>query len=313
MSPAIIVRNVSKSYTSAGTPVHALRGVSFSVEEGEIFGLLGPNGAGKTTLISILSGIITPDSGSAALLGLDCGKDAKMIHQNINVVSGFTGVVSSLTCVEALRYYSYIYNVKEREKRIDEVIRMTGLENARDLEVEDFSSGMKQRHLIAKALLNDPRIIILDEPTVGLDVESAIAVRGLVRNLRAEGRTVLLTTHNMFEAEELCDRIAFINHGKIADIGTVAQLKERIVGRRIIEINCSDGETVVEAVSRIKGVTAEMHSPKLVHVSVDSYRRMKDIMGALSGVKAEIFNVSALEPTLEETYLRIIGKGGRDA
>jgi ABC-2 type transport system ATP-binding protein len=310
MAQAILVRNVSKAYKSAGETVHALRGVSFSVEEGEIFGLLGPNGAGKTTLISILSGIITPDGGSASVLGYDCARDAKRIHERINVVSGFTGVVSSLTCEEALRYYCFIYNVKRPDETIDSVIRATGLEGSRHLQVEDFSSGMKQRHLIAKALLNDPRLIILDEPSVGLDVESATSIRAMVRRLRKEGRTILLTTHNMFEAEELCDRIAFINHGQIADVGTVPQLKEKIIKQRTIEINCSDSASVMKALSEIGGVEAVEHSTKLVHVSVDSYKRMKDIMRALSGLKSEIYNVSALEPTLEETYLRIIRGGG---
>lgn len=169
---------------------------------------------------------------------------------------------------------------------------------------------MKQRYLIAKALLSDPKVIILDEPTVGLDVESAITVRDMIRKLRKEGRTILLTTHNMFEAEELCDRIAFINHGKIVDIGTVQQLKEKIVGKRAIEVNCSDSEDVIAALSKIKGVSAKAHSPRLVHLTVDSYKRMKDIMGSLSKIRSEIYNVSALEPSLEETYLRAMNNGG---
>ncbi|MFN7990560.1 MAG: ABC transporter ATP-binding protein [Candidatus Micrarchaeia archaeon] len=310
MGEAIVVSGVSKTYHSGAETVHALDNVSLSVREGEIFGLLGPNGAGKTTLISIIAGILTQDSGEATVLGLDTVRQTKKVHDAINVVSGFTGVLFSLSCEEALMYYSLIYNVHEPRKKIDAVIKATNIEDARKLEVEDFSSGMKQRYLIAKALLSDPKVIILDEPTVGLDVESAITVRDMIRKLRKEGRTILLTTHNMFEAEELCDRIAFINHGKIVDIGTVQQLKEKIVGKRAIEVNCSDSEDVIAALSKIKGVSAKAHSPRLVHLTVDSYKRMKDIMGSLSKIRSEIYNVSALEPSLEETYLRAMNNGG---
>jgi ABC-2 type transport system ATP-binding protein len=175
---------------------------------------------------------------------------------------------------------------------------------------------MKQRYQIAKALLSDPCVLILDEPTVGLDVESAITVRDIIKRLRREGRTILLTTHNLFEAEELCDRIAFINHGHILATGTVEELKGNLIRNRTIEVNCSDSTEVVERLSRIKGVDAVQKSGRLALVSVDSYARMKDIMKALSGVKSEIYNLSALEPTLEETYLSIInkpaGRHGRD-
>jgi ABC-2 type transport system ATP-binding protein len=307
MGKAVVVTNVSKTYRSGSETVHALDNVSISVEEGEIFGLLGPNGAGKTTLISILAGILSPDRGTAEIFGLDCTRQSKKVQEHLNVVSGFTGVLFWLSAEEALMYYCLIYNVKNPNKKIEEVITATKLEEARRLSVEDFSSGMKQRFLIAKALLNDPKIIILDEPTVGLDVESALSIREMILRLRSEGRTILLTTHNMFEAEELCDRIGFINHGRIVDVGSVAKIKEKIIGKRLVEINCSDADEVVSSLSKIKGVQAEKHSHKTVHVTVDSYKKMKVIMKALSMSESEIFNVSALEPTLQETYLKIIG------
>ncbi|HSB47088.1 MAG TPA: ABC transporter ATP-binding protein [Candidatus Bilamarchaeum sp.] len=306
MGKAIVVTNISKTYHSGGETVKALDGVSLEVREGEIFGLLGPNGAGKTSLISILAGILTPDGGTAEIFGIDCARDTKSAQKLINVVSGFTGVLFSLSVEEALMYYCLLYGVKNPKAKIDSVIKTTNLENARKLEAEDLSSGMKQRYLIAKGILNEPRVLILDEPTVGLDVESAIIIRDMVRKLRKEGHTILLTTHNMFEAEELCDRIAFINRGKIIDIGTVASLKEKIVGKRIIEVNCSDAAQAAKALSGIKGVEANSLSGKLVHVSVDSYIRMKEIMKVLSTLPTEIYNVSALEPTLEETYLKIM-------
>ncbi len=306
MDNAIVLKNISKTFRSGGEMIKALNNVSLTIKEGEIFGLLGPNGAGKTSLISILAGILSPDAGEASVLGIDCINNAKKAQRHLNVISGFTGVLFTLSCEEALMYYCLLYNIKNPKEKIEEVIRLTNLEDARKLEVEDFSSGMKQRFHIAKALLNDPKVLILDEPTVGLDVESAISIREIIKKLRKEGRTLLLTTHNMFEAEELCDRIAFINHGKILKLGTLAELKEEIIGERVIEVNCSEPDTVIKNLSGLSGVSAYSRSSRLVHVSVDSYKRMKDIMKLLSRSKSEVYNVTALEPTLEETYLKIM-------
>ncbi|MFH1520646.1 MAG: ABC transporter ATP-binding protein [Candidatus Micrarchaeota archaeon] len=309
MDKAIVVSRVSKFYSSNKEKIVALDDVSLSINSGEIFGLLGPNGAGKTTLISILAGILTPDEGKAEILGLDCTRDTKKMQETINLVSGFTGALFRLSCEEALMYYSLLYNVPNPKNKIKTVLELVHLEHDRNLAVEDFSAGMKQRYLIAKALLNDPKVLILDEPTVGLDVESAINIREIIKCLRKEGRTILLTTHNMFEAEELCDEIAFINHGKILNIGTFAELKEKVVSKRIIEINCSDGSLILKALGNLKGISIFSHSPKLVYMEVDNYERIKDVMKALSKTKSKIFNISVLEPTLEETYLKLIKKG----
>ncbi|MFH1785060.1 MAG: ABC transporter ATP-binding protein [Candidatus Micrarchaeota archaeon] len=306
MGKAVVVSNISKVYSSAGEQVIALDDVSLTIDSGEIFGLLGPNGAGKTTLISVLVGILTPDDGKAEILGFDCIKDTKKMQEIINLVSGFTGALFRLSCEEALMYYSLLYNVPNPNEKIKSVLELVHLENAKNLAVEDFSAGMKQRYLIAKSLLNDPKVLILDEPTVGLDVESAINIREIIKRLRKEGRTIILTTHNMFEAEELCDRIAFINNGKIQNVGTFAELKEKVIHKRIIEINCSDGRLIIEALKGVKGISVFSHSSKLVHIEVDKYERIKDLMKSLSKTKSEIFNISALEPTLEETYLKLI-------
>jgi ABC-2 type transport system ATP-binding protein len=310
MPDAVVVRDISKTFRSGSQTIHALRGVSLSIREGEIFGLLGPNGAGKTTLISILAGVVLPDEGEARILGFDCMKETKKAQKRLNVVSGFTGVLNSLSCDEVLRYYGLIYNIRDIEPKITRVMKETDVEAARGQLAEDISSGMRQRFMIAKALLNEPSVLILDEPTVGLDVESAISIREMVKKLRKEGRTILLTTHNMFEAEELCDRIAFINKGRIIAIGTAEELKKKIIKERTIEINCSDGKEVLAVLSKLRDVRAFLHSPKLVHVNVPTYASMKEIMKALSASKSDIYDVSALEPTLEETYLRIMNHGG---
>ncbi len=303
---AVKVTDVSKTFKSGRQVVAALDSVSFTVKKGEIFGLLGPNGAGKTTLISVLSGLLAPDTGSSFVLGLNSRTEAKKIQQRINVISGFTGVPYALSCEEALHYYSLLYSVKNEAEKTREVVKETNIGDVMGQLAYDLSSGMKQRFLIAKGLLNDPKVIILDEPTVGLDVASAVNIRSLVNRLRKEGRTIILTTHNMFEAEELCDRIAFINNGKIIAVGTAEELKKKIVGKRAIEINCSDARCVLPGLSKLKGVKAKEHSRRLVHAEVDDYSRMKAIMKSLSLCKCEIFWVKELEPTLEETYLSII-------
>ncbi len=316
MREAISVRGVSMTYHGGRHALKALDSVDISVREGEIFGLLGPNGAGKTTLISILSGILSPDSGAAEVLGMDCSREAKRVQKSLNVVSGFTGVIRSLSCREALAYYCMLYNVRDAPRKVEAALRAAGLEKSADVEADELSSGLKQRFLIAKGLLNDPAVLILDEPTVGLDVEAAISIREMVKRLRKEGRTLLLTTHNMFEAEALCDRIAFINGGRIIATGTPAELKGRIISRRVIEIHCTREDCVAATLRRLAGVEAEIKSKSLVHVTVDSYKRMKGVLKALSGCDSDVFSVNELEPTLEEAYLRIINSrhgGGKDA
>jgi ABC-2 type transport system ATP-binding protein len=310
MEDAISVANIFKDYRSGKQVVHALSDASMSVKEGEIFGLLGPNGAGKTTLISMLIGILRPDSGTAKIFGRDCSSESRAVQSSINVVSGFSGPPPSLSVEEALTYYSMLYSVKEPKKKMHALLKQMGLYDSRNWVADDLSSGMRQRYLICKGLLNDPKLLILDEPTVGLDVESAIEVRKIIKGLRVEGRTILLTTHNMFEAEELCDRIAFINHGRIVAVGTPEHLKGSIISQRTIEIHCSEEKCVAEGLKGLKGVKAVIKSPQIVHVNVDSYTRTKEILLALSRCGGQIFSVSELEPTFEEVYLKMISHKG---
>jgi ABC-2 type transport system ATP-binding protein len=311
MGVAISLKGIHKTFRDGKESVKALDGIDLEVKEGEIFGLLGPNGAGKTTMISILVGILSPDEGKATVLGMDCTKDSRNVQRKINIVSGFSGVIYSLSLEEALTYYAMLYNVPDMKRKVDSVISQVELDSARGREASDMSSGMKQRYLIAKGLLNDPPLLLLDEPTVGLDVEAAINIRSIVKNLRKEGRTIFLTTHNMFEAEELCDRIAFINHGRILAVGTAAELKGKVISKRIIEIHCSKEECVLGGLAGLEGVEASVKSKNMVHVQVDTYKRMKDVLKALSGCDSEVYSVNELEPSLEETYLRFMNEPGK--
>jgi len=313
MQDAVIISNISKIYKSGKESIHALDNVTLTIKEGEIFGLLGPNGAGKTTLISMLIGILKQDSGSISILGMDVARETSKIQNNINVVSGFSRSLISLSVEECLIYYCMLYNVKNPKAKVDRLLKKMGLYEARNLLAEDLSSGMRQKYLICKGLLNDPKILLLDEPTVGLDVESAILVRKMIKELKGNGMTILLTTHNMFEAEELCDNIAFINRGKIVSIGTPKELKSKIMSTRTVEIHCSDESCVLSSLKSLPGVKAKVKSPQIVHVNVTDYKKMKDIMLVLSSCKGEIYSVNELEPTFEEIYIKMINQSQGDS
>lgn len=304
MDLAVDIKNIHKSYKSGDKLVKAIEDVSFFIKKGEIFGLLGPNGAGKTTSISILAGIVESDSGSVKIFDLDIKKEIEKIKSIMNVGSGFSGVIYALSAEEALMYYSLLYNIENPKQKIEEVIKITNLTEARKQSAEDLSSGMKQRFMIAKALLNDPKLLILDEPTVGLDVEAAVNIRQIIKNLKKEGRSILLTTHNMFEAEELCDRIAFINRGKIVITGTPEEIKKKIVKKQRIEVNCSDAKMVTKIVS--KHLKCTLTSDQTCMLELDDGFEFKEILKLLSSVDCQIFSVTLLEPDFEETYLKII-------
>ncbi len=219
----IKISGLSKIFHSKKSNITALKNISLSINKGEIFGLLGPNGAGKTTLISILAGVTTPDNGTVTMLGKNVQTHYKEIQQEINIVRGFSGVLQNISTRELLKYYAKLYSVEE--KGAIDAMRKTGIWEKRDCIVSDLSSGWRQRFFLAKALLNNPKILLLDEPTAGLDVHAARTMRLLLKQLNNEHCTLLLTTHNMQEAEELCDRIAVIHKGEIVAVGTSKQLK----------------------------------------------------------------------------------------
>lgn len=235
MGAIIEVENLRRSYvTYKGAfrrrkeTVEAVRGISFSVEKGEIFGLLGQNGAGKTTTIKMLTTLLAPTSGTCRVLGYDCFGQEKQIRKRINFIfGGEYGVYRRLSGRDNLRYFGNLYLLKpeERERRIEQILSLVGLSDKADLLAETYSKGMIQRLQIARGLINDPEILFMDEPTVGLDPLGAHMLRDIIRALREEGRTVLLTTHYLPEAEELCGRMVILNKGQIAASGTPEQIR----------------------------------------------------------------------------------------
>ena len=298
--------------------VEAVKGISFRVKRGELFGLLGPNGAGKTTTIKMLTTLLEPSGGTARVLGLDVRREAREIRRRINLVAeGERTLYWRLSAYENLKYFARIYYVPKNEERerIERLLKLVGLWERRNDLVMNFSRGMKQRLAIAKALINDPEVLFLDEPTLGLDVQSAIFVREFIRRLvDEEGKTVLLTTHYMAEAERLCDRIAIIDGGKIIALDTPEGLKKLVREEETVEIRAKDVEpekissppfkmAVVErnpetGVVRLRAQVDEEELPRLVEWLVRK------------GVK--VLSVERKEPTLEDVFIKLTGRGLRD-
>jgi ABC-2 type transport system ATP-binding protein len=210
--------------------VKAVGGLTFDVKEGEIFGFLGPNGAGKTTTIKMLITLLAPTAGDCKVLGMDVEKEAKKIRKRINFIfGGEMGVYRRLSARDNLLYFAGLYQLPNQiaNQRVQELLELVDLTDKADCLVETYSKGMIQRLQIARGLINDPEIIFMDEPTVGLDPIGAKMLRGIIVRMKEQGRTVLLTTHYLYEADELCDRIAIINHGKMIALDTPQNLKSK--------------------------------------------------------------------------------------
>jgi ABC-2 type transport system ATP-binding protein len=293
--------------------VEAVRGVSFEVGEGELFGLLGPNGAGKTTTIKMLITLLIPTAGSARVLGYDVVKDAREVRKRIGYVfGGERGVYERLSGLDNLRYFAELYGVpaREQKRRIAELLDLVGLTGREKERVEGYSRGMRQRLHVARGLLHDPPVLFLDEPTIGLDPVGARELRATIAALAAAGKTVLLTTHYMFEADALCDRIAVITQGKIVAEGTPADLKARVAEGRVVEIEVYG--TADEAIERLRPVAGvrgisveEREQAQVLVVQVDDRREVTiALLGRLEG--SSVGRVSSREPTLEDAYVALV-------
>ncbi len=281
----------------------ALDSVSLSIEKGEIFGLLGPNGAGKTTLINIMCGLVEKDSGSVSILGMDIGQMHR-IRERINIVLGFTSIGMDMSIRELLKYYCLLYDLDNSKMRINYAAKAAGVDDRMDYLVRDLSSGFKQRVLLAKALLNDPEVLFLDEPTVGLDVEAAMKMRSLMCDLRKKGNTIILTTHNMHEVEELCDRIALISNGRIIAQGSVPEIKGLLKVDLVVEIDTSDNADLCTRLKRIKYQALVVEG--VVHVKLEKELDIQRLLATLSGYPLEVYSFRLLEPTLEEAFMKLV-------
>lgn len=329
---AVEVRDLRKRYVSRTrrgllrwetSVVEALRGVSFSVRRGELFGILGPNGAGKSTLVKILSTLLLPDGGEASILGFDVVKDRDEVRKHIGIsLSVEKGFFYKLTARENLKYFGMLYglNGSRLNSRVEEVLREVGLHKHADKTYEDMSLGMRARLSIARALLSNPEVLILDEPTLGLDPVSARRIRGLLLDLaHKQGRTVLLTTHNMFEAETLLDRVAILVDGRIVAVDSVESLKRSIADSVFIEVRVSGvpHEAVVKALQLVEGARLSTHhahgNVEKLTVAVPASKADEALESLVHSFRAsglKVRGVSVKEPTLEDVFVALTAKRG---
>jgi ABC-2 type transport system ATP-binding protein len=328
--PAIDVRDVRRVYDAKPQDVVALEDIDLRVEPGELFGLLGPNGAGKTTLIKILTTLLLPTSGTARVFGFDVARDAKKIRRIMNMVAG--GEQSGygiLTVREQLWMFTQFYGLGSREgwARVDELITAVGLDEQRLQRVSSLSTGERQKMNLARGLLNDPWILFLDEPTLGLDVSAARQVRELVVDWRAAvpGRTVLLTTHYMAEADELCDRIAIVDRGRIIAAGTPAELKHRVQSESIFRLELEGFERGPVVLAGLPGVVRAVAAAAdsdgdgaagrrtvVINLVLEDDGALGAVVGALAGLGARIVALRKSEPSLEDVFVELVGRGFND-
>jgi ABC-2 type transport system ATP-binding protein len=294
--------------------VVAVDDISFEIGEGELFGLVGPNGAGKTTTVKMLATLLIPNEGTARIQGFDVVKDANEVRKRIGFIfGGERGLYWRLSGIDNLRYFASLYHVDPQvtKKRIPYLLELVGLQDRGNEKVEGYSRGMKQRLHVARTLLHDPQVLFLDEPTIGLDPVGARDFRQVIRDLQSEQKTILLTTHYMFEADSLCQRVGVINQGRIVALDTPDCLKELVRDLSVVEVVVFGvSDEVIDTIRRqpfVDSVAAENRDQRQVLLiqSTRGSEAVTDILSCLDGVR--VGRVLVREPTLEDAYVRLVG------
>ncbi|MGP7816460.1 ABC transporter ATP-binding protein [Niallia sp. 01092] len=309
MNKIIEVEQLTRTYKLKKGKKTALDQVSFDVYEGEVFGLLGPNGAGKTTMIKILTTMLLPTLGKATVLGYDVVKESKLIRNQINFVfGGERGVYGRLTAKEYISYFCTLYQIPQKKQKelIDSLLTLVGLNDVADQQIFTFSKGMIQRLHFARSLINNPKLIFLDEPTIGLDPVGAKLLRKIVKELAAKGITILLTTHYMQEADELCDRIAFIKEGKIHLAGKPEQIKETCNHLNLYDATIqTQNVQVLQQDDYFQSIEVEEinSSYYVIKFEIENSNLTIDQLKSYLSKYGEILNVKRREISLEDAYI----------
>ena len=289
--------------------VEAVRGVSFNVDEGEVFGLLGPNGAGKTSTIEIMEGLRTPDSGRVSVCGLDPQKNPQELKHQIGAALQSTSLPDKLRVIEALRLFASFYR---RHRNPEELLKRFGLQEKRNTFYNQLSGGQKQRLALAMALINDPKVLFFDEPTAGLDPQVRREIYDIIEELRREKKTIVMTTHYIEEAERLCDRVAIVDHGTVIALGTPRELKERSGDKTRLEVRLARPEPQ-ESLKNLEGVSD-------CRILGDSYvlqcqrppQAIVSLVKHLESQGNELISLEIATPSLEDVFIELTGRRLRD-
>jgi ABC-2 type transport system ATP-binding protein len=314
MSHAIEVHNLTKIYPSSrsGAGVLAVDEINFTVKQGEVFGFLGPNGAGKSTTQRMLTSLLTPTEGLIKILGVDLAQDPYPAKRQIGLVPEESNVYTELTAWDNLMFTGRLYRMSrtDRTVRAEELLKEFGLWDSKDVKAENFSKGMKRRLSIAMGIIHKPAILFLDEPTPGLDVQSARTIRTLLRQLSSEGTTVFMTTHQIEEANQLCDRVAIINHGKIAVIDTPEKLKQTFQQVQSVEIAFSESPEGLEGkLNMLPDVSKVLKiGDKWRLYTISPAGLLPDLVKFSEKEDLGIVSLNTLAPSLEDVFLQVTGK-----
>jgi len=312
--PAIQTNNLRRVYKmrDRNASVTALDGVSLEIEAGEVHGLLGPNGAGKTTLVKMLSTVLLPSSGTASILGHDIVRDSAAIRSLIGIVfGGDRGIYGKLSGRQNLEYWAALYNVpiKKTRSRVDALLERVGLSDRAEYKAETYSRGMKQRLHLARGLIANARVLFFDEPSIGMDPLAARDFRKLVKELRNEDRTILLTTHDMAEAEAVCDRVTLIDHGQVVAVETPRSLAKLIAKHERIDFEGID-QSLLHGLQPLSGVSSikELPDAGWYRIELTEESAAQQILSFL--VEQGVTSIRTSRPSLEEVYVQIVGDRG---
>lgn len=307
----IEVRNLTKIYGKKDEKLTAVDHINFRVDNRDIFGFLGPNGAGKTSTIKMLTTILKPTSGTAEVCGYDIISDSINVKKRIGLMTENPGFYNNMKAIDLLSFYAQFYDLSKTDSRTKakEVIEIVGLSDFADKKVKIYSWGMRKRLALAQALLNDPELLILDEPTGGFDPSSTKAFRELLKKLNRDGKTIFLSSHLLFEIRQLCNKVGIINNGKIVAVDTIKKLSDEVdLQKNIVVYGEGITSTILEIIKSLKNVTQIKYSSKKAVITVNNENVASEINSLLVSNGVKVKSLRVMKPSLENIFLSLTGE-----